>query len=487
MADDTDLDTANIDLFYEAIVSTTSSVIGTVISFLHVIVIAHFLTVEEVGLFFFYLTAVYLFSQIPKGVGVSIRKRVSSTENKRPAFLYTGIVLTILPLAAVCILLIGLVPIINTYSMVQITHSGVLATIFAMLAMGFHHLLHKYLSGTGDPGLADEIRNYVGRGSQLLLTAIGLYLIPTVEAALILYGSGLLIAGIVFWIKSPTKILQPNIEKARSIYSFAKWSVPNTILNDFYHRFDSLALGFLVSATAVGFYDSSVRISSFGFVLAAGLAAAANVNLSGLYESDKDIIEPFKNILALSTFFAFPLLVLSAFHADTILSLSYGPEYSGAIWYLTGIIGYQILQAYRMQFEALFNSVDKPIKITGASIIAVLINIITAFPLVAQLGGIGIVVSTIVAEVFRLSYFIIQTKDELGVVFIKKDIIIQPAIIIIISGVLLIREFTIPLHSVSALAVDGMIIAALYFGIMPMLDSTVKELYVSLRKYLTLG
>lgn len=79
--------TANVDLFKKSAVSSISNILGTIISLTFVVILVNFLTPNEVGTFFFYLTLMYLFSQITKGISIGVRKRASSTNiNKEEIF-----------------------------------------------------------------------------------------------------------------------------------------------------------------------------------------------------------------------------------------------------------------------------------------------------------------------------------------------------------------------------------------------------------------
>lgn len=89
MGDDK-LESAEIDIYKEATISSISSFIGTIISLALVVVVTYYLSVEEVGTFFFYATFVFFLAQVPKGFGLAVRKRVSSVSKNKSSYYFSG-------------------------------------------------------------------------------------------------------------------------------------------------------------------------------------------------------------------------------------------------------------------------------------------------------------------------------------------------------------------------------------------------------------
>lgn len=439
------LESAKISLVREIGLATTSNLGGTIASFLQTVVLAMFLSLAQVGEFFIYLAIVYTVSQVFKGIGNAIRKRASSVDVNRSRYFYSSFLFlgAILPL----LLIIGFFgPSISQFTNFAVTKTAVYATIFATVAKGTNTFSLRYLSGVGKPGLAESIRNYIVKIGQLVTLFIGLSLSATVPSALVWYGIASLIGSFVSLYFAPTQFIRPDKETVMEIYRFAKWSVPNSLLNDFYLRLDTLALGFFVTSTAAGWYDVSVRVALFSFILAGGVSKTVAVKFSGMYESGIDFSEELQWALRVSTYLIYPSIVVFFLHGEAILTYIYNPEYAGAYWYLIGILVYLVLQAYRMISESVFNALDQPETITVASLSAVIVNIVVIYPLIIQFGGIGVVYSTLIAELFRAVYFGVKLQEYL---YIDHRMLYQP----LISGFLLIvlNSILLPMVSVSPL------------------------------------
>lgn len=480
------LKSANIDLYDEATISSISSFLGTIISLLLVVVVANYLTVEQVGEFFFYLTLVYLFSQVSKGFALAVRKRVSSVSKNKNGYYFSGFILLILYSVFAVIILVALELVFTNYTKIPVNRIELFLTGLVAVSKGFNIYNTKYYAGCGYPGKSENIRNYIGRGSQVILIFLLLNFVQSsIIMALIGYGIGALLSAVTVIILSPLRYKKPTLDKVRSVAEFSKWSIPNSILNDFYQRFDTIILSIMVGSIAVGFYDSSVRLATFGFAFAHGIASASNVKISGLYELDKDIIEVVKSTVSVSTIFVYPTLIISILHAETILQVSFGSEYIGAEYYLIAIIVYQILQAYRLQFESILNAVDKPSKITHASIVAVVFNILTAPFLVIYIGGIGAVISTLISEVFRHIVFQYQIKQQLEKYIFTKSMFRQPIISSVILGIVYGFNTLINLSPIQSLIIDSLIVIILFFSATYIASSESRDLINSLLNYMS--
>lgn len=479
-----DLETSKINVWKESLDAASSSAIGFVLSLLYTILLVRVLPQTEVGLFFFYLAIVFLVIQITKGVGASVRKRVSSIDDneERAEYLWVSILL-IVPL--ISILLISLYIVSQVFSAsipLDITKTGILAVLFASLGTSVMELGRFHLSGSGEPGRAERYRVLVGKVSVVLLTGLVIFY-PRAELVLVLRGIGYAISGILMLYLAPHTFVSPTKEKVIEILRFSKWSIPTHLLNDFYHRWDTILLGLMVGTVSISYYDSSVRLATIGFPLMLGISSAANVKLSGLYESDKDVKPVFEKLLVASTFCAYPALIVFFFSGEFLLELTYGADYVPAAMMLFLIAVQQVFQSFRFQFEALFNSFDIPKETTKTSGLSVLLNVITAPFLVLQFGALGVIYSTLLAEVLRLSLYEYQAYKKTNKVFINKAIILQPLILIflgvLIQGLCIVLTFTsLQLFIVTLSSVP------LFYGLLYYLSPQTKQIFLEARKQL---
>lgn len=433
------LDSAKISLLREIALATSSNLGGTIAAFFQTVVLAWFLNVSQVGEFFIYLAVVFTVSQLFKGIGIALRKRASSVDEKQSQYLYASVILSLSLLLPIVVVGLLFGESLGSYTGFTVTNNVIYAILFATVAKGSNSLFMNYLSGVGKPGLAESIRNYVIKGGQLGLLFIGLSLSATVSSALTWYGITAFIGSSLYLYFSPTESIKPTKETFKEVFHFAKWSIPNGLLNDFYLRLDTLALGVFVTATAAGWYDVSVRVALFSFIISRGVSKTIAVKFSGMYESGIDFGKELRWSIRVSTYLIYPTLLLMFLHGESILVFIYSSEYAGAYWYLIGILAYLILQAYRTLSESVFNAIDQPQTITVASTLAVIVNVAVIYPLIMRFGGLGVVYSTLFAELFRTVFFAIKLREYLS---LNRKILYQPLLTIVLLGVLQYGVFT---------------------------------------------
>lgn len=431
------LETATLDIWKESLDAASSSAVGFIISLAYTMLLVRLLPQSEVGLFFFYLAVVFLFIQFTKGVGAAVRKRVSSTDDTdlRREYLWSSFAILAPTLGVISISLYVASAVFGGYSQIEISTNGVLIVILTTIGVSIMEIGRFYLSGTGSPGLSERYRVFIGKGSMVLLVVL-LYFYPSAELALALRGVAFTLAGAVMLYRSPYAFVSPTRERITEILRFSKWSIPTHILNDFYHRWDTLLLGIMVGAVSISHYDTSVRLATIGFPLMLGISTAANVKLSGLYESDEPINKTFEKLLTATSLVAYPVILVFFFSGDIILEVMYGPEYIAAAGMLLGIAIQQVFQGYRFQFEALFNSCDVPHETTKTSAFSVLVNVITAPLLVLEFGAIGVIYSTLLAEVVRIAAYEYQAYIHTDQWFLHKAVLLQPVLLVGIGLVL---------------------------------------------------
>lgn len=348
-------------------------------------------------------------------------------------------------------------PFINTYSYINLSYSVVISTFLATIGFSILELSRYYLAGCNKPGLAERVRAIMGKITMITGTIIGLWLFPTVETALIIVFITYTITGIYILSLSPNEFKYPKKEVIIEILSFSKWSLPTAILNDFYHRWDTILLGFMVGYLALGYYDSSLRIAFLATVLGVGISKTSNVKISGLFEMDKNIMNISKQTIIASTFLVMPMLLIIYFNSEFILSNLYGSEYIAAKWYLIGITVIQIFQCYRMQFESIFNSIDNPKITTKISGISVIFNVLTAPLFVILFGGMGVIYSTLLSEIIRILAYEYKFKNNFNSYILPFGVLTQIIIVIILFSIIQLTDIIISLTNIELLILSTVI------------------------------
>lgn len=477
-----DLKSANLNLWKEVVDSTTSTFFSVMMDVLHVLILVRMLTQENVGVFFFSYAFVYLFIQVTRGYGKAIRKKASEYNTGRSKFLWAGIFVTIPTLIGIFIVFWSFQPIVNEYSSLYISNSIIISIFSATIGYGTLELGRYYLAGCNKPGFAEKVRAFPCKISMILITIGVLTFYPTVETALltvaIVYG----LTGIYLLWVSPHSFMYPTKDTIIDILHFSKWSLPTSLLNDFYHRWDTILLGFMVGSISLSYYESSVRIGFLSAVISVGLAKSANVKLSGLHTTGKNVLPVSKQLIIVSTFLVIPFLLITLFNGEYILNVLYGEDYTNAKWYLVGITVAQLFQCYRIQFETIFNSVNQPRQTTKTSLVSVIVNVITAPPLVLKFGGLGVIYSTLIAEIVRLVLYEYQIKILFGNVIAPRGVFTQFGIFTLLLIIIGTISTVINLSSLSFLIVSSIISICGFYSLQYTVSPETKQIVKEYRK-----
>lgn len=151
------LKSANLTIWHESLKTSISSFFGVLSDIIHVVILIHFLSQSDVGVFFISYAFLYLFAQIARGFGVAIRKRASESNVEQAKYLWVGIILIAPILTALYVGLWIVQPILNTYSSVTLSRSVLIALFFATTGFSTLEFARFYMAGCGYPGKAEAI------------------------------------------------------------------------------------------------------------------------------------------------------------------------------------------------------------------------------------------------------------------------------------------------------------------------------------------
>lgn len=414
MDEEEKLESSEINTWEESLEASLSSFFGVLSDVIHVYILVRFLTQSQVGIFFLSYAFLYLFAQIPRGIGIAVRKRASEINKGKSKYLYIGFIIIIPALLGIFAIFATGRPILNAYSSVQIPSEITIPLFLASTGFATLEFSRYYMAGCSDPGLAEKLRTSIAKTSMPIMTVGFLHLNASVEYALYAVFVSYFSTSLIIFALSPHQFVKPLKKDIIDILQYAKWSLTTSILNDFYRRWDTIILGIMVGSASLSYYDSSLRIAFLATTFAIGISKTSNVKMSGLIEIDEEIDDIAKKTVVACTFLIFPLLIVTIFSGEYLLRVLFGDEYTGARLFLTIMVVVQLFQSYRVQFESIFNSSDNPEITTRASLISVFINVLTAPILVIYLGGLGVLYSTILSEFARMIVYQLRVRSLLG-------------------------------------------------------------------------
>lgn len=406
--------------------ASASRFINTIGVVLLVIILNTRLSVELIGLYFFLFAVIDLLSNIAGGLGQAIRKRVSAKEGKQSDYLTTALVSTFVAQGIIIVFLLviafsvpsNLIP--DIVSRIDILL--MFASVLLLVTQSTAKIMLNYNSGLGYPSRSEWLGRALPGVLFFIITVFVIYL--GMDIAYVFIGGSISYAFstlIMFLTTKPDLTSKPSIKKLRSIFRFGKWSIPNKIVTNFYGSLDIIVLGIIVTSTVAGYYESTNSLSNLAYIVPFGVSAVISVKISGLDAEGKtdEIRSLMSNVLPISM--VLPVTALSIFIVFGEFSIEqiYGSNFSGAYLFLVGLSIKEVITSYRKPIEALTYGIDSPEKPFYSNICAVIFNIITVVPFVLLFGGIGVVISTILAEIIRSSVLTYLTPSELNVIKYK--------------------------------------------------------------------
>lgn len=383
-----------------------------------IIVLNTAFTVENIGVFFFFYVTVNFLSKFVGGVGEAVRKRVSGNEGKNPEYLAVGTLFALVFVTIVSLLiLLSYVLLPERLLPDTLQQAGldlILAAISLLVAQSLGKIMLNYNSGLGFPSRSE----WFGRalpGILFLVLAVVITLYNGSLSLIFLAGTAAyaLSAFIMYISTRPPLLVRPSRQDIASVFDFGKWSILQMISNNVYNSADVILLGLLVTSTAVGFYESSNSLAALMYVIPYGFYAVGNVMISGLDAEGRteDILTVVQESLRASSIVPVMIFFIFVGFGDVILDIVFGAEYTLAYWYLVGLAFIKVLSSYRKPLQGLNYGTDHPEIQFYANVYAMGANFTTVLPLIWFFGGLGVVISTMLAAIVRLAAVLWMSRE----------------------------------------------------------------------------
>jgi O-antigen/teichoic acid export membrane protein len=408
-------DTTELSLGRETFVALVSKFLLAAVGFAGVVLFARVLGVDGVGKYYFLLAIAKVAVQVPGGVSNAVKKRVSEVGEDPSRYFGLGI------LVVVAFTMLTFVGLIAAYPFLQ-EQIGPFVFVFGLVgivgSLGAFSLTNRLYAGIGYPGAsfwADSIRSVFTLAFQVAFLLVGmrvLGLMYGLVAATLLTTVGVVIAARV-------RPSFPTRETAASVWRFARWSVPNSLTQNLYMRFDVLILGIVVGQSAVGLYEPAMRLTVPAGFIAISISDSLTVKASGLSSIDESVAEDLENALSYTSLFAIPIFFGALAMPEALMVVVFGEDYAAGAIALVLLATFQLFNTYRMPFDNVVDGMNRPDVRFRVSLFTLAINVPLAIALGFEYGLVGVVVATIIAEAAR-------TITYLGVAYRLFDRVMLP-------------------------------------------------------------
>jgi len=333
------------------------------------------------------------------GLGTACKKRISEHGQDSGAILTIGLAVT----AAMGLVVGGLVLVVGPHLDYFDIENGPLYVAITFFGIIFFKVVQPMVAGRGQFGTAvflDSIRSFFTIPLQLALVFLGWGVAGMVYG---LTAASLLTVPLALYVLDVRPMI-PDQETVRSIWEYAKFSVPSNFIGTAYGKVDILLLGALLGSGASGQYKIAMQLVLPGATLSMVMGSGLFAEVSSLSSRGEKVAQKVTNNVSFASVLAIPLFFGALAMPESIVVTVFGSEYRPAAVLLVGLAAYQILQTQANQASAVLEGLDRPDLQLYIVAVTLITNLILGVILVRRFGAIGIVIATIVAEGVKFSW-----------------------------------------------------------------------------------
>lgn len=357
------------------------------------IIFARYLGPVAYGAFHVVVAAANILDNPLTGFGAACKKRISESETSNDEVLGAGLFVAFSGGVLIALSVVFVGPYLD---LIEINGGyGYIAII--LLGVSLFKIVQPMLDGIGEFGTA------------VILDALrSIFTIP-LQIAFVFLGWG--VAGMVYGLTVgslmtvPVSLyvlgVRPSIPKRetlRNLWSFARFSIPSDFVGAAYGRIDILLLGAILGTGAAGQYQIAYQLVLPGAFLAMVMGSGLFAEVSSRVSHGESAEQEVTNNIAFASLLAIPLFFGALAMPEAIIVTVFGSNYKPATTLLIGLGVFQILSTQTGQISAVISGYDRPdlnLKITAATLAT---NLVFGVVLVYQIGMVGVVIATIIAE-----------------------------------------------------------------------------------------
>lgn len=459
--------TDTLSMSREALIAIVAKLVLAVTGFAGVVIFARVLGVDGIGKYYALLAAANLAAQIPSGFNGAIKKRVSEIDTLVSEYFGLGVLfnagfsllLTVAVVVAYPLLEEYLGPLVFGLGMVAVTAS-----------LGFFALANRMYSGTGHPGASfwtDTIRSVLTLGGQVALLAMGW----SVLGLLIGFVAGTVVTTVLVYLVVRIRPTIPSRKTVLRTYEFARWNIPNGLLQNMYSRLDVLLLYVIVGSTSVGLYEPALRLTIPATFITASIGDTLMIKASGLDSIDQDVLFDLRNAISYTSLLALPIFFGALAMPTELMAVIYGPEFADGAWALVGLALFQVFNTFCGPFADVVNGIDRPDVQFRVKFIILLVHAPLAVLLGLEYGLLGVIAATIFSEVVRTGLYLFAGYSLFGELLVTRPVAEQ-----LVSGVIMFAVVSgvVDLVSISGWTILVVVVgigAAAYFAVLATISS----------------
>ncbi|PSP54483.1 polysaccharide biosynthesis protein [Halobacteriales archaeon QS_1_67_19] len=455
-------DTANLSLGREAALAVVAKFVLAATGFVGILIFARVLDADGLGKYYFLLAFAKLGVQVTGGIGNAVKKRVSEVGVEPAEFFGVGLLGHVVFTG----LVLGITVVSYPYVQDRVGPFAFALGVVAIVgSLGLFSMANRLYAGIGYPGASfwtDTVRSVVTLAAQVAFLLIG-YRVLGMMVGLVVAN---LVTALGVIVLAKVRPRFPDRDTTARVWEFARWSVPNSLLQNLYMRLDVLILGFVVGHGAVGLYEPALRLTVPAAFIAASIGDSLTVKASGLSSLDRDVASDLRNALSYTCLFAIPIFFGALAIPRQLMGIAFGPEYRPGWTALIGLAVFQLFNTYRLPFDQVVSGMDRPDLRFRVSLLTLTFNLPLAAVLGLEFGLVGVVAATVIAEAVRVGAYLLLAYRIFEDVMLPRPLFEQIVSGAVMFGVVSGLAETIPITDWMALLPVIGAGAVTYFGVL---------------------
>lgn len=451
----------DINLSVEVTKGTLAKFTQAILGFVGLLIFTRVLEPTSLGGYYLLVSVIGIVDKpVIGGVASAARKRFSEADASRGRIVGTLVGMNLVFLVVVGALAFLLDDWLSSYTGLEnaAVHGMVLlATII------FFYPFQKLVGARGKIGAQlwnDTLRSLFTFVFQVALVVLGLGAVGMVYG---LAGATLLTVPVTYYfVRSAPAV--PDRPTVKSIWEFAKHSVPTSLVGKVYNRYDVLLLGALVTPAAVADYQVAFKLTLPGMFVGGVIGGALMPKVSNLASRDEAFRGDVRNGVAYGSVLSIPIFYGAVAIPRALVGTAYGSQYVDAGVFLVWLAAFRMVRSQSTILQNTLNGIDRPDLDFRISAITLLSNVLLGVVLVLAVGGVGVAIATLVTELFRYLAMGVALKRQIpGVELVPDQLRYQHLAGVVMYLFTVTLAGAVPIRSWLELGVVVLPSAAIYF------------------------
>jgi O-antigen/teichoic acid export membrane protein len=397
-----DAESVSLSIGRETLVALGAKGLNAALGFGGIIIFANVLGDVGLGEYRTVLAAAFVLTQVPGGTATAVKKRVSEVDVPTSEYLGAGLLVHLAFSAFIAVgFLVGGGFATSYFGSRQLA-SGV---VLVVISLGLFNITNRFYAGVGYPALSswvDSARSaltvlfqvaFLLLGMEVFGLIVGFFIATVLSAVISVAAAG----------EFPTRPARRTFER---IYSFARWVIPTAFLTNAYSSADVLIIRGLVGAGPVGVYTIASQLAQPAVLFASSITDALSVKSSGRDSAGLDVRSDLENTVSYTGLIAVPMVFGALAIPNALMTTLFGADFQDApSLALVGMTLFQLFKVYGSPFGETIEATDRPRLTFRVGLGIIVFHLPLAVGLGHLFGLLGVIASSVIAEIARLSVY----------------------------------------------------------------------------------